>query len=50
MLVYPKFSKKFIVHTDASDYQFGAVIAQEGKYIVFFSRKINKAQRNHTIT
>ena len=38
MLTYPNFSKKFVIHTDASDYQLGAEIAQEGKHIEFFSR------------
>ena len=34
----------------ASDYQLGDVIAQEGKHIAFFSRKLNKTQRNYTKT
>ena len=50
MLAYPNFSKKFVIHTDASDYQLGAVIAQEGKPLAFFSRKLFKAQRNYTTT
>ena len=50
MLVYPNFSKKCIVYADASDYQLGSVIAQEGKPISFFGRKLNKAQRNYTTT
>ena len=33
---------------DTSDYQIGAVIAQEGKHIEFFSNKLNKTQRNYT--
>ena len=41
MLAYLNFSKKLVIHTDASDYQLGAVIAQEGKPLVFFSRKLN---------
>ncbi len=33
MLTYPDFTKKFIIHTDASDFQLGAVISQEEKPI-----------------
>ena len=50
LLNYPDWSKPFDVHTDASDYQLGAVISQEGKPIAFYSRKLNKAQRNYTTT
>ena len=46
MLNYPNFSKKFEIHTDASDKQLGAVIAQQGKPIAFFSRKLTSAQEN----
>ena len=50
MLTYPDWSKPFDLHTDASDYQLGAVISQEGKPIAFFSRKLNSAQKNYTTT
>ena len=50
MLTYPNWSKPFDIHTDASDYQLGAVISQEGKPIAFFSRKLNSAQNNYTTT
>ena len=50
LLNYPDWSKPFVIHTDASDYQLGAVISQDKKPIAFFSRKLNKAQRNYTTT
>ena len=30
MLAYPNFSKPFVIHTDASHYQLGGVISQDG--------------------
>ena len=50
MLSYPDWNKHFDIHTDASDYQLGGVISQEGKPIAFFSRKLNSAQKNYTTT
>lgn len=50
LLTYPDWNKPFDIHTDASDFQFGAVISQENKPIAFFSRKLNSAQRNYTTT
>ena len=50
MLQYPDFSKLFVIHTDASHYQLGAVISQEGKPIAFYSRKLNDAQTRYTTT
>ena len=50
LLIYPDWNKPFDIHTDASDYQLGAVISQEGKPIAFFSRKLNNAQKNYTTT
>ena len=46
LLIYPDWNSPFIIHTDASDYQLGVVISQNGKPIAFFSRKLNKAQKN----
>ena len=37
MLAYPDFSKPFQIHTDASHYQLGAVISQNGKPTAFHS-------------
>ena len=50
LLVYPDFTKHFDVHTDSSDYQLGGVVSQGQKPIAFFSRKLNSAQRNYTVT
>ena len=50
LLIYLDWNKPFEIHTDASQYQLSAVISQEGKPIAFFSRKLNKAQKNYTTT
>ncbi|GFH56268.1 hypothetical protein CTEN210_12744 [Chaetoceros tenuissimus] len=50
MLAFPDFSKKFTIHTDASDLQLGAVISQEGRPLAFYSRKLSQAQKNYTVT
>jgi hypothetical protein len=48
MLSFPDFNKPFEIHTDASDFQLGAVIMQERKPVAFYSRKLNPAQQNYT--
>ena len=50
MLAYPDFSLPFEIHTDASHYQLGAVISQQGRPIAFYSRKLNPAQTRYTTT
>ena len=50
LLTYPNFNKPFVIHTDASHTQLGAVISQENKPITFYSRKLNPAQTRYTTT
>ena len=50
LLAYPDFTKPFIIYTDASHTQLGAVITQNEKPIAFYSRKLNDAQTRYTTT
>jgi RNase H-like domain found in reverse transcriptase len=50
LLAYPDFSKPFQIRTDASHYQLGAVISQDGKPIAFYSRKLKPEQTRYTTT
>ena len=43
ILAYPNFDKPFEIHTDASAYQLGAIISQDGKPIAFYSRKLTES-------
>lgn len=47
LLTYPDPNKPFLIQTDASDLQLGAVIYQDNQPIAFFSRKLNDAQRRY---
>jgi hypothetical protein len=47
LLSYPDFSREFHVYADASDYQLGGVIMQDGKPIAYYTRKLNKAQSKY---
>ena len=40
MLAYPDFNKEFVIHTDASHTQLGAVISQNNRPIAFYSQKL----------
>jgi hypothetical protein len=50
LLAYPDFNKPFIIHTDASHTQLGAVISQDDKPIAFYSRKLKPEQTRYTTT
>jgi hypothetical protein len=55
VVIYPDFTKPFILHTDASDYAIGAVLAQldetkKEHVIAYASRILNEAERNYTVT
>lgn len=45
LLFYPNFSKTFDIHTDASEYQMGGVISQQGRVIAYWSKKLTKDQQ-----
>ena len=50
MLAFPDFTKEFVIYTDASKYQLGAVITQAGRPIAFYSRKLTATQQRYTTT
>ena len=50
LLAYPDFNQPFIIHTDASHTQLGAVISQGNRPIAFYSWKLSPAQTRYTTT
>ncbi len=50
VLIYPDYSQRFEIYTDSSKFQLGAVITQNNRPLVFFSRKLNTAQQKYSVT
>jgi hypothetical protein len=48
LAAYPDHNKRFDVYTDASGFQLGACIIQEGRPVAYFSQKLTKSQQNCT--
>jgi hypothetical protein len=47
LMHYPNINIPFEIYTDPSDYQMGAVIMQNGHPVVYWSCKLNEAERNY---
>lgn len=47
---YPDYDLPFDIYTDASDYQVGAAIIQNGKPVAYFSRKLTQSQLSYSTT
>ncbi len=48
LAAYPNHNIQVNVYTDASGFQLGACIIQEGRPVAYFSHKLTKSQQNHT--
>ncbi len=48
LAAYGDHNKSFDAYTDASNFQLGAYIVQEGRPVVYFSQKLTKSQQSYT--
>jgi hypothetical protein len=48
LAAYLNHNKRFNVYIDASDFQLGACITQEGRPVAYFSQKLTKSQQKYT--
>ena len=50
ILAYPAYGELFVIYTDASTKQLGAVITQNGIPVAFFSQKLTDAETKYSVT
>ena len=50
MLHYSDFNKEFKIHADISNYQMGAIISQEGRPMVYWSKNLSEIQQTYPTT
>eukprot|EP00804_Cyclotella_cryptica_P026364 CCRYP_007678-RA/>CCRYP_007678-RA protein AED:0.40 eAED:0.40 QI:0/0/0/1/0/0/2/0/256 len=49
-LAYPDYSQAFEIYIDSSKFQLGAIITQNNRPLVFFSRKLSQVQQKYSVT